>query len=295
MTSTRVSRDHMAALPRVGAAHKHRRRNATPTVLGVLFAIVWCFPLYWMLNTSFKTPGNLLSLKPSFLPIPFSVSNFVDAITRPGFLTSLSNSVVLALSVTGTSIILGFFAAAALAKYYFRGRSAILVIIIGVQMIPSTALVVPLFLSLGSFGLINTYVGLGLAYVSTALPFCVWLLRGFFQAVPKEIEEAALVDGASTMRILRSIFFPLVAPGLIATSVFAFINAWNDYILAYVIMKDQSKYTFPVWLVGFSSVNDIDYGGLIAASVLFTVPVVIFFLAVQKNLVSGMSAGAVKG
>jgi N,N'-diacetylchitobiose transport system permease protein len=248
-----------------------------------------------MLNTSFKTSGNLLSSNPQFFPKPFTIGNFTDALTRPGFLQSMANSLGLGLAVTGASIFLGFLASAALSRYVFRGRTLALVIVIAVQMIPSTAILIPLFLTLEQLNLINSYLGLGLAYIGSALPLCIWLMRGFFLALPRDIEEAATVDGAGTSRILLSIFLPLVAPGIVATSVFAFINAWNDYILAYVIMKSQSKYTFPVWLVGFSSTNDIDYGGLIASSVLFAVPVVIFFLLIKRNLVSGVSAGAVKG
>jgi N,N'-diacetylchitobiose transport system permease protein len=279
----------------LGQPHRRRLRNPVANVLGIVFCLLWVFPLYWMVNTSFKTQAHLLSTTPQFAPVPFSLENFTDALTRPGFLSSLGNSLILALSVTAASMVLGFLAAAALSRFYFRGRRVVLVIIIGVQMIPSTALLIPLFLSLESVGLTNSFWGLGLAYISVVLPFSIWLLRGFFLALPPEIEEAAAIDGAGTFRILRSILLPLVMPGLIATSVFAFITSWNDYIVAFVMMKDQSKYTLPVWLISFSTATRIDYGGLIAASVLFTIPVVIFFILVQRNLVAGVSGGAVKG
>jgi len=202
---------------------------------------------------------------------------------------------MLALSVTLLSLILGFLAAAALSRHAFRGRSFILVCVVAVQMIPPTAMLIPLFLSLKSLDLLDNYLGLGLAYLATGLPLCLWMLRSFFEALPGEIEEAAMIDGASTPRILGSIYLPLVAPGLVAVSVFGFINAWNDYIIAYVLLKSQAKYTFPVWMIGFANRTVIDYGGLIAASVLFTVPAVIVFLVMQRNLVSGLSSGAVKG
>jgi N,N'-diacetylchitobiose transport system permease protein len=284
-----------AGSPRPARRRRRRPRNRVANLVGLIFCLLWAFPLYWMLNTSFKTTAHLLSATPQFVPAPFSLDNFDDALRRPGFLSSLGNSLLLALSVTAASMVLGFLAAAALSRFYFRGRKVVLVVIIGVQMIPSTALLIPLFLSLESVGLTNSFLGLGLAYVSVVLPFSIWLLRGFFQALPPEIEEAAAIDGAGTFRILRSILLPLVMPGLIATSVFAFIASWNDYIVAFVLMKDQSKYTLPVWLVSFSTATRIDYGGLIAASLLFTVPVVVFFLLVQRNLVAGVSAGAVKG
>jgi N,N'-diacetylchitobiose transport system permease protein len=276
---------------------RRRRRIKHPIAHVVLYALcaVWVFPIYWMLNTSFKTPADIQSTIPKFFPFPFSVVNYVDALTKPGFLSSLVNSLVVTLGTVVLSIALGFLAAAALTRFRFAGRRAILIAIICVQMIPGTALVIPLFLSFKSLGLLNSYIGLILAYVATVLPFSIWVLRSFFVALPDEIEEAAKVDGANTYRILRSIYFPLVVPGLIASSVFAFINAWNDFITAYVMLENQSKYTLPVWLVSFSTNEGTDYGGLIAASVLFSLPVVIFFIFVQRHLVRGMSEGAVKG
>jgi len=251
--------------------------------------------IYWMLNTSFKERDAITTTTPQFVPSPPSLVNYLDALTKPGFLSSLGNSLVVSLGVVVASIVLGFLAAAAVSRFRFLGRRAILVSILVVQMIPGGALLIPLFLSFKSLGLLNSYWGLGLAYIASVLPFSIWVLRGFFLNLPIELEEAAKIDGAGTTRILWSIYFPLVLPGLIATSVFAFINAWNDYITAYVMLKDQAMYTLPVWLVSFSTNEGTDYGGLIAASVLFALPVVIFFMIVQRNLVSGMSAGAVKG
>jgi len=248
-----------------------------------------------MINTSFKTAGNITTPNPQFIPLPFTLDNYVRALQKPGFLTSLGNSLIVALSVVVVAIVFGFLAAAAVTRFTFRGRKSILIGILAVQMIPATALLIPLFLAFKSVGLLNSYPGLIMAHVASALPFSIWVLRGFFQGIPVEIEEAARVDGASTARVLWSIYFPLVMPGLIATSVFAFIAAWNDYIIAYVMMRDQAKYTLPVWLVSFNTGVGTDYGGLIAASVLFAVPVVVFFMTIQRNLVTGMSSGAVKG
>jgi N,N'-diacetylchitobiose transport system permease protein len=286
----------MTAVNRTAPARRRRRaKHPVAHVLVYVVCLIWVFPIYWMLNTSFKTPANILTTTPQFLPAPFSLTNYIDAFTKSGFASSLANSLVVTLGTVAISIILGFLAAAALTKFRFFGRRSILISIICVQMIPGTALLIPLFLSFKSLGLLNNYFGLILAYVATVLPFSIWVLRSFFLALPDELEEAAKVDGANTFRILRSIYLPLVLPGLISTSVFAFINAWNDYITAYVMLQDQSKYTLPVWLVSFSTNEGTDYGGLIAASVLFSLPVVIFFMIVQRNLVTGMSAGAVKG
>jgi N,N'-diacetylchitobiose transport system permease protein len=279
------------------AAVRGRRRPKHPVALtlAIVCIVLWAFPIYWMLNTSFKERDAITTTTPQFVPSPPSLVNYLDALTKPGFLSSLGNSLVVSLGVVVASIVLGFLAAAAVSRFRFLGRRAILVSILVVQMIPGGALLIPLFLSFKSLGLLNSYWGLGLAYIASVLPFSIWVLRGFFLNLPIELEEAAKIDGAGTTRILWSIYFPLVLPGLISTSVFAFINAWNDYITAYVMLKDQAMYTLPVWLVSFSTNEGTDYGGLIAASVLFALPVVIFFMIVQRNLVSGMSAGAVKG
>ncbi|WP_223691353.1 carbohydrate ABC transporter permease [Leifsonia poae] len=278
-----------------GSRRRRRGSSTAARIIVVVFIVVWIFPIYWMLNTSFKPGGSIMNSTPAFLPIPASLDNFVTALTKPGFLVSLANSVVVVLGVVVLSIGLGFLAAAAVSRFRFRGRRAILVCMLAVQMIPSAALLIPLFLAMKSLNMLDSFVGLGLAYTASVLPFTIWTLRGFFVMIPKEVEEAAMIDGAGTVRILRSILFPLLVPGMIATSVFAFITAWNDYIVAYVMMKDQGRYTLPIWLVSFSTNSGTDYGGLIAASVLFALPVVIFFLIVQRNLVAGMAAGAVKG
>jgi N,N'-diacetylchitobiose transport system permease protein len=284
-----------ADAPTIRPRGRRRPKHPISVAGAIVCCVLWAVPIYWMLNTSFKTRDHLTSTTPQFFPSPISFGNYVDAFTKPGFLSSLLNSLIVSLGVVVVSIVLGFLASAAVSRFEFIGRRAILVAIVAVQMVPGGALLIPMFLSFKSLGMLNSYWGLGLAYVASVLPFSIWVLRGFFLNLPIEIEEAAKIDGAGTARILRSVYFPLVLPGLISTSVFAFIAAWNDYITAYVMLKDQSKYTLPVWLVSFSTNVGVDYGGLIAASVLFALPVVIFFMIVQRNLVSGMSAGAVKG
>lgn len=270
---------------------RHRAANA----FVIVFCVVWAFPIYWMLSTSFKTPGNIVSTTPQFFPQPLTLDNYIGAIQKPGFLTSLGNSVLVTIVVTVVTVLLGFFAAAALTRLRFPGRKAIIVVLLAVQMIPGAAILIPLFLTFRDLGLLNSFLGLCLAYTATVLPFGIVVLRGFFQAIPLELEEAARLDGAGETRLLRSIYFPLVLPGVISCSVFAFIAAWNDYIVAYVMLQEQAKYTLPVWLVSFSTNVGTDYGGIVAGSVLFAIPVVVFFMILQRKLVSGMSAGAVKG
>jgi len=282
------------------AARPVRRRRRRPrwvsNSIAVVFSAVWIFPVYWMVNTAFKPRSESMTTTPLFLPQHPTLDNFVVAITQTGFLVNLRNSAIVVVGTVVLAIILGFFAAAALSRFRFRGRRTIMIVILAVQMLPTTALLIPLFLIFNTMGLLGTYAGLVLAYIATVLPFSIWVMRGFFVAIPMEIEEAAQLDGANTWQVLTRVLFPLVAPGVIATSIFAFIAAWNDYIIAYTFMKDQSMYTLPVWLASFVSQNTgTDSGGQMAASVLFSLPVVVFFVIIQRNLVSGMSAGAVKG
>ena len=274
---------------------RSRSRWAVNSIAAV-FCLVWIFPVYWMVNTAFKPRPEVLKPTPHFMPENPTLDYFVRAVTQDQFLINLRNSVIVVAATVVTSIVLGIFAAAALSRFRFTGRRTIMVVILAVQMLPSTALLIPMFAMFNSVDLLGTYLALVLAYVATVLPFSIWVMRGFFLAIPAEVEEAAQIDGASTWRILFSVLFPLVAPGVIATSIFAFIAAWNDYLFAYTFMQDESRYTLPVWLASFSNPHTgTDFGAQMAASVLFSVPVVVFFLFIQRNLVAGMSAGAVKG
>jgi N,N'-diacetylchitobiose transport system permease protein len=271
-----------------------RGRRATLNTAAIAFIVVWIFPVYWMVDTAFKPYGDILRSTPGFLPIPLSLGNFTDALGKPLFGDYLRNSLIM----TGIAVVVGALlalpAAVALTRFRFLGRRAFLILVLVVQMIPQPALVIPIFLSLKSADLLNTLPGLALTYVGFVLPFTIWTLRGFLHGIPVELEEAAMVDGAGRWTVIRRILLPLVAPGVIASSVFAFITAWNDYLFAYVEMKDQDHYTLPVWLVSFSTSTGTDYGGLIAASTLFALPVVLFFLLIQRRLVEGMTSGAVK-
>lgn len=278
------------------ARRASRRPRVVRNVLAVLFCVAWIFPVYWMLNTAFKRRDEILTPTPLFVPAHPSIDNFIVAVTQTGFLTNLRNSVVVVICTVLVSILVGFFAAAAVSRFRFRGRRTVMVVILAVQMLPGTALLIPTFLMFNSVGLLGTFAGLVLAYVAAVLPFSIWIMRGFFLNVPRELEEAAMMDGAGTWRILFQVLLPLVAPGVIATSIFAFIAAWNDYLVAYTFMNDQAMYTLPVWLASFTTpTTGTDVGGQMAGSVLFSLPVIVFFLLIQRHLTSGLSAGAVKG
>ena len=260
-----------------------------------LFCLVWAFPLYWMVATSLKPQRDILTPTPKFLPFPLSFGNFVDAVRKPHFASYVVNSLIVTGVVVVLSIAVAFLAAVALTRFRFRGRRPFLIAVMAIQMIPAPALVIPLFLSMKSLSLLNTQLCLIITYTAFVLPLTIWVLRGFVRGVPVELEEAAKIDGAGDAQVIRLVLLPLVMPGIVATSIFAFITAWNDYIYAYVMMKDESHYTLPLWLATFSGNTETDYGGLIAGSTLFALPAIAFFLLIQRKLVAGMTAGAVKG
>lgn len=263
--------------------------------MAIVFCIIWGFPTYWMVKSAFTPRAEALSSTPHVIPLNPTLDNFVTALAHSGFAGKLLNSLLVVCVAVVCSVVLGVLAAAALSRFRLPGRRPMLVAVLVIQMVPPTALLIPQFIVLNSAGLLGTHAGLILAYISITLPFAIWVLRGFYQALPLELEEAAQLDGASTWQVLTRVLFPLMMPGVISTSVFAFITAWNDYLIAYTFLNDQSRYTLPVWLASFSSpTTGTDVSGQMAASVVFSLPVVIFFLIMQRNLVSGMSAGAVK-
>lgn len=293
MTTVRLSRAEspQGRRPR----RRSRRRHLGANICGVIIGLVWLFPAYWMVNTAFKPQFEVLTNTPLFVPLHATFANFVAAVKQSTFLDNLRSSVIVVCGAVLISVGLALFAAAALSRYRFRGRRSLMVSLLLLQMLPSTALLIPMFLIFNDVGLLGTYMGLILAYTATVLPFSIWVLRGFFLAVPFELDEAARLDGASTWSLLWRILFPLVMPGVVATSVFAFIAGWNDFIFAYTFMKNQDMYTLPVWLSSFTTpLTGTDYGGQMAGSILFSLPVVVFFVLIQRNLVKGM-AGAVKG
>ena len=264
--------------------------------LGLAVFVVMTFPVYWMISTSFKQGGEILSFTPQFIPTNPTLDNFRDAISRDLFWSSVRNSLIVVAAVVIVSVVLAFLAALALAKFRFHGRSAFVVVVFGVQMVPLAALVIPLYITFSAVHQVDKLSGIVIAYVAVVLPFCVWTLRGFISGIPKELEEAAMVDGSSRLGAFVRILLPLVAPGLVATSVFAFITAWNEYIFASVILTDQANHTTTVWLSYFLGTSrNVDWGALMAASTLTAIPVIVFFLLIQRRIAFGLTSGAVRG
>lgn len=272
-----------------------RRKRTVNNVIAMAVSAVMVFPVYWMVATALKERSDILSAVPKFVPWPISLENFTRALDKPGFWTFVRNSLTVTVSSVVLSLIISLFAAIAIARFRFAGRKAVLIILVLVQMVPAAAMVIPVYLMLRSVGGLDFLPGLVFTYMTFVLPFTIWTLRGFVDGVPVELEEAALVDGCGRFQMYVRVLLPLLMPGIVATSIFAFVNAWDDYIFAYVIMKSQDNYTLPVWLVSFKTSESVDYGAMIAASTIFSIPVLVFFLLVQRRLVGGMTSGAVKG
>ncbi|HEY0521374.1 MAG TPA: carbohydrate ABC transporter permease [Ilumatobacteraceae bacterium] len=294
MTATleRVERTVEPITPR---PHR-RRRNVLPNALGLMVFLVAAFPVYWMVLTSFRRGVDIQKATPQFIPSPGTLGNYRKVFHRDFFWTAVKNSLTVTLLVLVLSLFIAFLAAVSVSRFRFRGRRAFVIAILLVQMVPAEALIISLFRILDGWQLINTILGLTLTYLAFVLPFTIWTLRGFVANVPKELEEASMIDGSSRFRAFMTITLPLVAPGLVATGVFAFIQAWNEFIFALVIMNRPENQTLPVWLQAFNEgAKGTDWGGVMAGSTLMAIPVVIFFLLVQRRVASGLTAGAVKG
>ena len=265
-------------------------------VLGLAVFAVMVFPVYWMVTTGFKSNDEIVSLNPTWFPEHPTIQHFRDAVHRPYFWDDVKNSLVIVLVTVAISVVIAFLAAVALARYRFSGRAMFIVFVIGIQMLPQAGLIIPLYVVLAGHHLGNTLTGVIITYLTFVLPFAVWTLRGFLIGIPKDLEEAAMVDGSTRLGVFVKILLPLMAPGLVATSVFVFITVWNEYIFARVLLNDQAKQTITVWLSYFYGTSrQTDWGALMAASTLTAIPVIVFFLLVQRRIAFGLTSGAVRG
>jgi N,N'-diacetylchitobiose transport system permease protein len=283
---------------RPGAVKARRKRLALRSsynlIAGVLIVLIG-FPVYWMVATAFKPGNKALQYTPQWFPWPITFDNIDAAVHKDFFLSSLRNSLLVVVSVVILALLVGALAALAVSRFKFRGRSLFIVLMVGIQMVPLAGLVIPLFRVLADAHLTNRIPGLVVAYLTFVLPFTVWTLRGFIINIPVELEEAALVDGCSRTSAFFRITLPLIAPGLVATGIFAFIQAWNDFLLAVTIMQNNKDYTATVWLSFFTNRQGTSYPQLMAGSTIIAAPIVVFFMAIQHRVASGLTAGAVKG
>ncbi|AXE88531.1 carbohydrate ABC transporter permease [Streptomyces sp. Go-475] len=263
-------------------------------LLGLLVFVTAGFPLYWMLNTAFKPAEDAIDPDPSLLPTGLTLTNFGRALDIADFWGPVGRSLVVSLAVVVIGMAVGLLAALAISRFAFRGRKIVIVGILAVQMVPLVAMIIPVFLLLNDLGQYDRLTGLIITYLTFILPFTVWTLRGFIVNIPKELEEAAMVDGCSRTGAFLRVVFPLLAPGMVATSVYGFIQAWNEYLYALMLLSQKNQ-TATVWLGNFTTKHGTEYAPMMAGATMMAVPIVALFLLVQRKMAAGLTAGAVKG
>jgi len=263
--------------------------------LAAALALQAVAPLLWMLSTSLKPPREVLATPPTLVPAAPTLDNFTRLVGDTAFLVYFRNSVV----VSGLTVLLtmavGAAGAYSLTRFSFRGREAVAKTILCTYMFAPIMIVVPMYVMARRLGLVNTHAALVLSYTSFCLPFALWLLRAFFRSIPLELEEAARVDGAGRPRAVLHVVLPLALPGLIATSIFTFTLAWNDYVFTRILIASDELKTLPVGVQDLFSAAVVDWGLVMAAGVLITLPALAFFMAVQRHLVAGWGSGGLKG
>ncbi|GAA3607242.1 carbohydrate ABC transporter permease [Marihabitans asiaticum] len=277
----------------MSAAPTSTRRVGT-TLLGVLVALVFLAPYLVMVLDSLRTSTDVKTTPPSILPRQWQWDTYATVIGDGRFVNWLQTSLLVAFGSTALVIVVAIPAAYMTARYRFRGRMAFLVVVLITQMFSPTALVVGLYRQFFELNMVNTYGALILTNAGFNLAFAVWILHGFFSSIPVEVEEAALLDGASRFQILRKVMLPLTRPGLVTATIFTFIAAWNEYIVALTLMLDDAKKPLTVGFRSYVTGYEQHWDQLFAASVIAVVPVVILFAIIEKHLVGGLTAGSVK-
>ncbi len=268
-----------------------RRSRLGWNLLGLLVFVIAGFPLYWMLNTAFKPAKDAIDPDPSLLPTGVTLDNFRRALDISDFWGPVGRSLVVSLSVVVIGMVVGMLAALAISRFAFRGRKVVIVGILAVQMVPLVAMIIPVFLLLNDLKQYDKLTGLIITYLTFILPFTVWTLRGFIVNIPRELEEAAMVDGCSRTGAFIRVVFPLLAPGMVATSVYGFIQAWNEYIYALMLLSQEHQ-TATVWLGNFTTKHGTEYAPMMAGATMMAVPIVVLFLIVQRKMAAGLTAGA---
>jgi N,N'-diacetylchitobiose transport system permease protein len=268
------------------------------SIVAILVTVAWIFPVYWMINSAFIPTAVLNGFTPQFFPSNPTLSNFSGSLADGSFFSALGMSVGITLTVVVICIIFAFLAAVAISRFRFRGRTSFIIAILLIQMLPAEGLFIAQYKMVASVHLLDTVIGVSVIYIAAVVPFTIWMLRGFVAGIPADLEEAAMVDGLSRFQAFMRITFPLLAPGLIASGVYAFLQAWNEFTVALVLLPSEEFQTLPLWLRGFvqaSATRATDWGQVMAASTLVAIPVIVFFLIVQGRLTSGLVSGAVKG
>ncbi|RDE27564.1 carbohydrate ABC transporter permease [Parageobacillus thermoglucosidasius] len=262
-----------------------------PLTLMVVFTL---FPFYWTLNTAFKSEGDIIQRPLEYIPSSPTIENFVVAWNNVGFSTYFKNSLFIAVCTVLSVLVLSTLSGYALSRYNFKGKRAFLLLLLSTQFVPRAMLIIPLFIIFKHLGLISNPLSLIITYTTVELPFTSILMNGFISGVPRELEEAAMIDGCNRLQSIRYVVFPLLLPGIVATGVFTFIYVWNEFLLALMLTNQQSRFTLPVGLSYMLGEFNINYGALAAGSVIALIPAILLFMYAQKHLVNGLG-GAVKG
>ncbi len=271
------------------------RGNWAQYLLALVFAAVAVFPFAWMAVSSIKPLQELYTAPPVWLPRAPTLANYAKVLFSSNIPRYFFNSSVISLGSTALALVLAVLASYGFARFRFRGRRVLQASILVGQLLPTATIIVPLYIVLSALGLINTYLGLILVYMILTLPLSVWMLIGYFRAIPIELEEAAIIDGASRMMVLLRILLPLSLPGIVAIVVYDFVSTWNEFIFALCFATDSTVKTLPIGLAEFSTEFNTDWGAVMAASMVMTLPIVALFLAMQKLFIGGLTAGATKG
>lgn|SRR5690606_9424930 len=277
----------------------HRQRKllasmATYAVLAVSAAIA-VYPITRIFTISLRPGNRLLSTSLSIIPEGATLANYSELLTETLFLRWMLNSTFVALVVTLTGVALASTAGYALSRYRFLGRGSVLSGLLVTQMFPATMLLLPLYVVLIQLQLLNSYIGLIIIYTATALPFCVWQMKGYYDTIPFSLEEAARIDGCSPWQAFYKVVFPLAAPALVITALFSFMTAWNEFVIANVVIQDAELFTLPLGLKLFQGTMVTQWGLYAAGALIVSIPVVILFLVLSRYLIGGLTLGAVKG
>ncbi|MFF0284836.1 carbohydrate ABC transporter permease [Streptomyces sp. NBC_01799] len=265
--------------------------NATAVVLFIGFA----FPVYWMFSTAFKPTGDIITDTPVWFPTDITFDHFEKAVAADHFWTLVRNSFTVTVLSVAASLLIALLASFAMARMRFKGRRGILLTFMIAQMAPWEVMVIAIYMLVRDADMLNSLVPLTIFYMMMVLPFTILTLRGYVASVPRELEESAMVDGCTRPQAFMKVILPLLGPGLMATSLFGFITAWNEFPLVLILNKDIESQTLPLWLSQFQTAFGDDWGATMAASSLFAVPILILFIYLQRKAVSGLTDGAVKG
>ncbi|HTB45232.1 MAG TPA: carbohydrate ABC transporter permease [Acetobacteraceae bacterium] len=284
----------MAAPPRIGSRRNRLLFAASVYASLVALTVVFLFPLVWIIGLSLKTRLQIFAMPPVLVWWP-TFQNYTAVLGSADFLAAFWNSLVVATGAVLLSLCVGVPAAYAIARFPFRGRSLLFFGLLAMRMLPPIAVLVPMYILFSKLGLTTTRFSVVLAYTTFSLPLVVWIMRGFFEDLPRELEESAWVDGASRAQAFTHVVLPLIRPGLVAVCILSLQLAWNDFLFAAVLTNNATR-TLPVLMAAFSGGDTgVDWGGMTASGVLVILPVVLFSFAAQRHLVAGLSSGAVKG